>query len=196
LPLNPGFFLMKFKQRCFGLVLCLLSAAAGAHELPSNRLTLVLRDDAHVSLTYFIDYTEALHRTLAPERAQREFIVAYLAMKPADFDAALAKAHAKLSAGTVLALPSGEAVAIRNWRWPDPVAARTLLQTRVMQMLSGDGHPDHDAVQEVHAEATPARAFTALAIRLPEQLGRVLVVSYQPRQAWVEPRAASTSIKF
>jgi hypothetical protein len=187
---------MKIKQRCIGLLLCLLSAASGSHELPANRLTLVLRDNTHLSLTYFIDYTEALHRTLAPDRALREFILMYSVMKPSDFDAALAKAHARLSAGTRLALPNGKAVAIRNWHWPDSARARNLLQASAMQMLSGGGRHEHDAAHEVHAETAPTRGLAALTIRLPEELGKVLVVSYQARQAWAEPRAAPMPIRF
>lgn len=187
---------MKIKQLCIGLLLGLLGAASGSHELPSNRLTLVLRDDTHLSLTYFIDYATTLHRTLAPEIALREFILVYSAMKQADFEAALSKAHARLSAGTRLALPNGEAVAIRNWRWPSSARARNLLQASAMQMLSGGGRHEHDAVHEVHAEAIPSRGIAALTIRLPEELGKVLVVSYQARQAWAEPRAAPTPIRF
>lgn len=48
---------------------CALTTAAAAHELPANRVTLVLRDDNHLSLTCFIDYTTALHRALVPQRA-------------------------------------------------------------------------------------------------------------------------------
>jgi hypothetical protein len=187
---------MKIKQLSIGLLLSLLSAASGSHELPSNRLTLVLRDDTQLSLIYFIDYAEALRRTMAPERARRDFILVYLAMTPADFDSALIKAHARLSAGTRLALPTGDTVLISNWRWPDSARARSLLRASAMQMLSGGGHHDHDAVHEVHAQAAVTRGLAELTIRLPEELGNVLVVSYQARQAWAEPRAAPIPIRF
>lgn len=174
----------------------LCAASAGAHELAANRLTLVLRDETHLSLSYFIDYTEALHQTLAPKRALQDFILVTSAMKQSDFEAALTKAHAQLIVGTQLVLPTGEMLATRNWQLPVPTAARALLQERAMQMLTGGDDHVHQAAYEVRAEATSTRPIGSVSVRLPSELGKVLVVSYQPRQTWIEPRAKPIAIRF
>ena len=82
----------RFSVAALTFLLGAASAGSEAHELPANRLSLVLRDETHLSLTYFVDYAEVLHRTLAPKQALLEFIVVYSAMKQGDFEAALVKA--------------------------------------------------------------------------------------------------------
>lgn len=54
------------------LVLCGWVHNAQAHELESNRATLVLRDAQHVSLTFFVDYPAVLHQVLAPNRSAQD----------------------------------------------------------------------------------------------------------------------------
>jgi hypothetical protein len=175
---------------------CLLFAAATAHELPANRLTLVLRDETHLSLSYRVDYTAALHQALAPKRALQEFVVMYSAMKPADFQQELVRAQAKFSSGTRLVLPTGQSLPITRWYWPEPTRVQAHLQARAMQALVGAGDHAHEASLEIGADAAAPRHITSVALRLPEEFGKVMVVSYQPRQAWVEPRAAANLIRF
>lgn len=177
-------------------LICLLSAGSEAHELPANRLSLVLRDETHLSLTYLVDYAEVLHRTLAPKRELLEFVLVYSAMKQGEFEAALVKAHAQLIVGTQLTLRTGEMLATRNWQWPEPARARAILQERAMQMLSsGDDHV-YQAAYGIAAEATSTRSIGSVSIRLPDEVGKVLIVSYQPRQAWIEPGTGPIAIKF
>lgn len=187
---------MTIRRWGVAALLCLLGASTAAHELPANRLTLVLRDQTHLSLTYVVDYAEALHQALAPKRALREFILLYSAMQQGEFEAALIKAHAQLIVGTRLTLPTGEMLATRNWQWPEPARARALLQDRAMRLLVGGDDRAHDDPFEVRAEAASSRHIGSVSVRLPEELGKVMVVSYQPRQVWVEPRTAPIALRF
>ncbi len=184
------------KQFLAAAALCPLFTALFAHELQANRLTVVLRDDTHVSLTYFIDYPAALHRALAPKRPMVEFIGVYSAMKPADFQKELSKAQAKFTSSTRLAPPAGTPLTITNWQWPEPARVQALLQERAMQALVASGEHAYEAALEVHAEATSPRNISSIAAQLPEEFGKVLVISYLPRQAWAAPGAAPTPIKF
>jgi hypothetical protein len=187
---------MKITTTLTLLCACLLTVAAWAHELPANRATLVLRDDTHVSLTAFIDYAEALHQTLAPQQTPQEFLLLYASMKPADFRAAAAQAQALWRSGTRLALSTGEPLAAQQWQWPDPEHIQSNLKARAMYLLTGgDGH-DQVSVDEIHAEATVAKKIGSLSVELPQQWGRVLVVSYRPRQAWKEPGSAPLVVGF
>jgi hypothetical protein len=68
---------MKFKGALF---LALLVPNLFAHELQDNRATRVLRDEYHLSLTLFINYTDALFLALAPKRPFQEFLLVYSAM--------------------------------------------------------------------------------------------------------------------
>ena len=75
----------------------LLGAVAEGHELQDNRATIVLRDKINLSLTLFINYAEALHQALAPERQFAEFLVVYSALKPEELRKELAKLTKKIS---------------------------------------------------------------------------------------------------
>jgi hypothetical protein len=192
---------MAMIKTCVVAAWCALwAASAGAHELPTNRLSLVLRDAHHVTLTYFIDYVGALHQSMAPQKGLREFVLQGAAMAPADFQGVLARAHATLSAQTRLTLPTGGALVISKWQWPAPARAQALLQKRAMQMLvpadaGGVAHA-HDTVDEVQAQATSAQRISSLQLQLPPALGKVLTVSYRPRQAWATPNAKPLVIGF
>ena len=177
-------------------LLGLSAANAGAYELAANRLTLVLRDDTHVSMTWFIDYPSALHRALAPQRALPEFVLLYSAMKPAEFQKELLRAQAKFSAGTRLTRGAGEPLPVTNWQWPEAARAQALLQARAMQSLVAAGEHPTESRFEIRAEAGTARPVDAVAIRSPDEFGTVLVVSYRPPQAWAPAGSAPTSAKF
>ena len=116
-------------------------------------------------------------------------------MKPAEFQKQLLRAQQKFKAGTTLALPSGEPLTLGHWRWPEPSHAQQLLQQRAMQSVVGAGEHAHETPFEIHAEVASARPITSVVVRLPDEFGKLLVVSYRPKQAWVAPRAA-TSIGF
>jgi hypothetical protein len=171
-------------------------AIAQAHELPTNRLSIVLRDNTHITLTYLIDYPAALHQALAPKRDIAEFVMMYAAMPAADFQKALANAQSKFSSATKIVLSNGEPLTIRNWRWPDPAKVQAQLQQRVMQSIVAANEHKHDAAQEIQADATTNHKIQNLYLSMPESFGAVMVVSYKPTQILVKPRTVSVPIKF
>ncbi len=185
-----------------------MASVSSAHELPANRLTLVLRDTHHVTLTYHLDYlayVRALHQALAPQRAAAEFVLMLAAMPAPEFQKEQARAHAKFSKGTQLNLQNGEALMLTNWQWPSAVRAHALMQQRAMQAVVGGGEHEHEASNdpstgnapfEIRAEATSTHRIDAVNARLPDEFGNVLVVSYQPNQAWLKRGSAATAIKF
>ena len=195
----------------WGVLCCaatlLLAKSSWSHELPANRLTLVMRDATHVSLTFYIDYPSALHRALAPQQTLQQFELMASAMPPAEFQKALLKAQAKFSAGTQLTLlrknkPAAQAtplaltLALTHWQWPDAKSAQALLQQRAMHTLVGAGEHPMEVPFEIRAEAASKEAITSLEVRLPEEMGKVLVVSYRPQQVWFEPSRAGVLVKF
>jgi hypothetical protein len=182
--------------RCAGALLCLLASCAFAHELPANRLNLVLRDRNHLSLTFFIDYTDALHRALAPQRPFQEFVLMASSMKPQDLQKELLRAQARFETNTRLTLSAGGRATIKNWKWPDADRVQAMLRERAMQAVVAPGDHAHQEPTEIHAEVTATEAIGSVTLRLPEEFQRVLVVSYRPSQTWIEPRKESTAIRF
>ncbi len=175
-----------------------------AHGLPVDRLTLLMRDATRILLAYFIDYPAALLCALAPQRTLQDFVLTYSVIPSADFQNALITAPAKFSAHTRLVpakkrkqnTPSAAPPVLTRWHWPDVKATQAVLQQRTMQAIVGADERPRDQSFEILAEVTAAQAVTALEVRLPNELGNGLVVSYQSQQAWAEPRSAGLMMKF
>jgi hypothetical protein len=189
-----------FKHLFAGLLCMLLTmtgvGSAGAHGLAENRATLVLRDQNHVSVTLFITFSEALHRVLAPERSLQEFVLTYAAMPPETFKAALRKAQSQFQAETRAETADGHQLLFERWTWPEPAAVQQALRERAMQALVAPDDHAHEAALEVRAECQAANAIHSVRATFPPAFARVLVVSYQPKQVWVEPQRASPEITF
>jgi hypothetical protein len=183
-----------------------IAPAVNAHELQANRATLVLRDERHLSLSLYIDYAEALHASLAPDRPMPAFLAQLSAMKPAELQAHLLRTQQQWTRQIALSVvdpgssPAGRPMvplALRNWVWPDAARVQRLLQERLMQgvVAPAAGH-GHDAPIEIRAESTALRALSEARLSLPKDFGRVLIVWYRPRQLWVEPGTESGAIRF
>lgn len=187
-------------RRAWLLLLALSLAATdgarvSAHEVETNRLTLVLRDERHVSITYYIDYPTALHRALAPASPFNEFIVAHSAMPLPELRKALSRAEALLETQTRITATSSP-LRIGSWKWPEAARAQTLLREVAMAgLVDPTGHA-HMPPLEVRAEGLASRAITALDVSLPEALGNVIVVSYRPRQTAIGAGVKSVRVTF
>ena len=178
------------------LVMMLVATQTPAHEIQENRATLVLRDDTHIAMTLFVAYIEALHVVLAPQRSASEFLVMYSAMNPESLQKELVRAEIRLQSGTKLCLANGTPVPLSNWIWPDVRQVQAMMQQYIMQaVVDPTGHAHFEPL-EVHADANAREAITAVNIQFPQELRRVLVVSYRPSQVWVEPSLSSSAIKF
>lgn len=182
-------------KRVSVLFLCALAGSVAAHEVQTNRLTLVLRDQSHISLTFFLDYPGVLHRALAPGRPFQEFVVMYSAMTPAEFQRELRRAEQRLQSGTHLSLPSGE-VPIAGWKWPEAGKAQALLREITMTALVAPADHSHQEPVEIRAEATAPQPIVSIDVRLPAEMQDVLVVSYRPSQVLARPRGGATRVTF
>jgi hypothetical protein len=177
-------------------LMCALASNVQSHELQANRMTVVLRAETHLSLTYWVDYPEALRRALMPQMTLTEFAVTHSAMSIADFQKQVAKAQIKFSSQTRAALPDGQALTLAQWRWPEPARVQAMLQERAMQALTAPSAHTHAMPTEIHAEAVSTRKITAVNISAPAEFGRILMVSYKPQQTWLAPGAAPVLAKF
>lgn len=197
--------IQKFLASRFGgvwkwlLAVLLCSASqmdAQAHELTSNRVTVVLRDETHLSLTYYVDYLQALRLALAPKSTPTEFVMLHAAMTPADFEKQLIQAQLKFTNQTRVVLPSGEALVFGRWRWPEPARLQAQLQQRAMGNLVNPGEHSHAAPHEIQAEAVSSRKIVSVSVLAPVEFGRVLMVTYKPKQTWLTPSKASAVTPF
>ena len=181
-----------------GLVAFFSIASARGHELTENRATMVFRDDTHVSLTFYIDYPDVLNAVLAPKKSHREFLLMYSAMKPEDFQKQMLLAQAKLQVETRATLNGIKEAMITGWVWPDSARIQTMIQQEVMESMVGGvaNPPAHAAPTEIHANITHDAPIKIANIQFAEAFGKMLLVSYRPKQIWVAPKKASAVIKF
>lgn len=194
-PLPPGGGSQTAGRVATWLVL-LLVPWSSAHELTENRATMVLRDQNHVAITLFLNYSDVLHRSLAPEQSFAEFVLAFSALPPEQFAARLQTAQTRLQSQIkVLPRPASKA-SMQRWAWPVAARAQELLRDRAMQMLAAPNDHVHESPLEVRVELQTAGRLTAVSAVFPPEFRRVLVVSYRPQQAWVEPGEAAAHIKF
>lgn len=185
-----------------GLLWAALSGHVLAHELQASRATLVLRDNQHLAITFFVDYPAVLHQALAPQMLFHEFALQHSAMPTPIFAAQVLLAQRKLQAGTRLMLRSGKAAPLTLWAWPEAVATQKALQQRAMQAVVGvkdqnEAHT-HAAQSEIRAEAqsTGANDMSQIKLQLPVEFKQTLVVSYQPTQTWIDPKKPLQIIRF
>ncbi len=178
--------------------LCLLASSALAHELDSNRATLVLRDRQHLAITFFVDYASVMQQVLAPQKPLQEFVLMLSAMQAQEFKAQLQVVHRKLQSTTTLTLHKGKAIQLNQWVWPEASTVQSQLQQRAMQALAAPGEHAHVMRTEIRTEAKSGNTsdFSSVKLRLPTEFKDVLVVSYQPHQVWVKPQAPLPTISF
>ena len=178
------------------LGLALLAPDVSGHELQDNRATIVLRDKINLSLTLFINYAEALHLALSPQRPFTEFLVVYSAMTPQDLLKEIRRAEAKLQNELKLKLAPGGEANITNWIWPDTKQVQELLQQRVMQAMVDPASHTHAPQVEIHAAFVAKREVTSFQIQFPKAFQQVLVVAFRPSQQTVEANTTSAEIRF
>ena len=188
---------------CFALLVLVASLQINvqAHELQASRATLVLRDNQHLAITFYVDYPAVLHQAIAPHMLFHEFALQHSAMPQPIFAAQLLAAQRKLQAGTRLVLRSGKTAPLELWAWPDAAATQKALQQRAMAAVVGAKDHAHAPPAEIRAEAKSTKStksgdFATVTLQLPAEFKQTLVVSFQPKQAWVEPGKALAGIRF
>ena len=186
----------------FGLVtrLTLLAIAAcgsaGAHELQENRATLVQREANFVAMTLYIDLPAVLHHALAPQRSFAEFAVAHANMPPDAFKAVLTRVATRMQSETQATTTKGRTLAFAHWAWPDAPRVQEALRDRLMETVVAPTDPTHTAPLDVHAELHSDLPITALRVQFAPVLGRMMVVSYRPKQVWADSHRPSPAITF
>lgn len=174
----------------------LASSPLQAHELQTNRLTLLLRDGRHLQLTLQLGMLDALHQSLAPQQPLQAFVLQHATWSREALSVVLSRTYSLWVQGMRLQPEGQAALQMGRWNWPSAERVSALLQSRAMQLLADPGAHTHPEPVEVRSETVGSKDITALQVTMPTAFGRVLVVSYRPRQVWVAPGEASAPIAF
>jgi hypothetical protein len=73
-----------------------------------------------------------------------------------------------------------------------------MIQQEVMESMVGGvaNAPAHAAPTEIRANISHDAPIKIANIQFAEAFGKMLLVSYRPKQIWVVPKQASTPIRF
>lgn len=155
-----------------------------AHELQENRLTLVQRENRHVSLQFYVDFLSMLKAVADPNLASDEFAKKYAAAPPSIMASLLRSSEDRWQKAIILT--SGKTtLSIRNWRWPNAEQVQRALQERVMHRIVAPHEHAAPVVLEVSADGLSSTNLKTLKLQLPPEMYPLLVVSYRPRQTWL-----------
>lgn len=178
-------------------VLLLLAPLVPAHEVDTNRLTLVQRDARHLALTFYVDYVGLLARTLAPGASRAEFTALCAAMPDERLRLQLRQAHALFERAVDIRTAAGERLRLAAFRWPEFRDARRVLRDEATQSVVGAATHVHASPTEIFADALSTTPADDLRVVLPPALGTVVVVSYRPVQERVAAdRGQVATVRF
>ena len=178
------------------LVLAALALCASAHESTDNRATLVLREPSHLVVTLYVGYGELLHRTLAPQQPMVDFLAAHASMSPDEFSRVATAAQARWQSSVALRSAQDKPLGDAVWAWPKPAEVQQLLRMRLMQSLADPGRAAHEEPTEVRAELRSSKPIAALKVTFPPEFQKVILVSYRPSQATLEPGKPAALVQF
>jgi|APCry1669188879_1035177.scaffolds.fasta_scaffold02401_3 hypothetical protein len=172
------------------------ASCAYGHELPDNRATIILREDRHVSVTIYLNWPEALRRTLSPARSLAEFVLVYSAMDSGHLKSALDRAELELGKAIQVTDNHGRKALVEKWAWPTDMETQAELRNLAAQLLIAPTQPPHDDPVEVRGDLVMTQRLDSVRVKFPREFDRVLVVSYRPSQVWVEKDRGPTEIHF
>lgn len=167
-----------------------------AHELESDRLTLIQRQDRLIEATWLVDLPAVLHRSLSPQEPYAEFLTRLAASGQPEVERLLAQARAQWERDMVLKAPHPIQGRWQRWQWPDAKALQAAAQERLMQRVSGaHEHPKPLSVQAQWLADSGGR-LEPLSLSVPPALRPLMVVSYRPRQLMMGRSSSTIQVRF
>lgn len=188
--------LPKLVHRC-ALSICLagcLSSVAAAHDLEANRVSVVLRDNIHLSLQFRINYLNFLRQAYAPNVNEKQALIELASMTDQAFDVLYLQSQKLFIQQTILSAGTDSPLQLSHWRWPKAALIQQSIRELSAQMIvSPQEHIHYDFI-EVQADAIAMKEVNQCHLKLAPSLGNVLVIHYRAQQQWNEQK--ETEMRF
>lgn len=192
--MNAKHVLKRLLCRTVAATALACAGTAMAHELPDDRLTVIQRDNTHFQLQFLVDGPGLVHRFLGASRPRQEVLAALVAQGPDETARVWGRLQLTLQQGVRLQR-GGQPLRLEAWRWPSGAEVHARLQQWVMQQAVARAGHVHEEPWVWGAQAV-ASAEGAVELQLPAPLQQVMVVSYRPRQQWVNAEQPAVTLSF
>jgi len=174
----------------------ILDREAHSHELNENRASLVLRNERQISVTFYLNLTEVLHKTLMPKQDRFEHTAKLAAMNEADFLKHYGDAKKLIESSVLLKAASGKKINVREWQWPEPKVAQKAIRELTMQSVVSSGQHLHENPIEVRLQIQSDESIDPLVLELPVSMKPMTLVASRPKQTRFDLSAKKITINF
>jgi len=174
----------------------LLDREAHSHELNENRASLFLRNERQISVTFYLNLTEVLHKTLMPKQDRFEHTAKLAAMNEADFLKHYGDAKKLIESSVLLKAASGKKINVREWQWPEPKVAQKAIRELTMQSVVSSGQHLHENPIEVRLQIQSDESIDPLVLELPVSMKPMTLVASRPKQTRFDLSAKKITINF
>lgn len=178
------------------LVLFIASAAALAHELPDDRVTIVQREPTHLSITFYIDEVALLNRIIAPKSSRTEFLLVFATLPSANFTTKIQQARDSFAAEIAIRDMNRRSLLISPLRWPTLIDTQRLVKESALALLATGSDHDKVTFSEINADATADEPLESIYFIKPRSLPELTGVSYRPLQQRMMGQTKEIKITF
>jgi hypothetical protein len=174
-----------------GLIAVLgVSSPCTAHEIETDRLTIVMREPSHLALTFRIDEVSLLGRILAPNVSIIEFVLSMAAMDDAKFDEAVDRARSKFISNVSLTDQNSKKLKLFAWQWQPKNILRAEIRRRAIDNIVGSDEHIHSLESELSVDAIADEPVSSVTMSFPPETKKLLVISYKPVQKYLDASIA------
>jgi len=169
---------------------------AQSHELQENRASLVLRNERQISVTFYLNLTELLHKTLMPKQDRFEHTAKLAAMNEADFSKQYGDLKKLIESSVLFNAAPGKKINVREWQWPEPKVAQKNIRELTMQSVVSSGQHFHENPIEVRLQIQSDESIDPLMLELPVSMKPMTLVASRPKQTRFDLSAKKITINF
>ena len=190
----------RFLKQCLfigiGVTTVFLNLSVHPHELQENRASLVLRNDRQVNVTFYLNMSEVLQKTLTPTQDRFEHTAKLSAMNEGEFLKQYGITKNLIESSVIFRSASGKQLKITDWQWPEPRVMQKGLRDLTMQSVVGSGHHFHENPFEIRLHIQSTEPLESLTLELPVTLKPITLVASRPKQKRFDNSTTKVTINF
>jgi hypothetical protein len=155
-----------------------------AHEINSNKLTLIMREKNHISLVFQINLIKAMNQVIAPQTGNGDFVLGLSGADPKIFQKAYDKTKTKIFNGIQITTKDQSKLVVKDWKWPDAKTIQNQFQSQIMEIMTGTHDHTKEPLVEINAELVSKLDLSEIKIQVLPEIQPILFISYKPSLLW------------